>query len=285
MVSRLEKWERASEWPLLIAAVVFLVAYSWEVIADLTGLARTVTEWLMSIVWVCFAVDVAIRLRLTDDRLTWVRKHPLDLASVLLPVLRPLRALQLIAVINVFWRSVGRSLRGRITAYTVCSAALLIWVASLAVLDAERDAPGATITTVPEAVWWAFTTVTTVGYGDLSPVTATGRVIAIALMIGGITVLGVITATLASWIVSAVSDEEAEKHAVTREVNREQVADLQAEIQRLREQLTRHGQIVEEEPPDSGAVAPGAGRDRSERHEGSAGGDIGQAPLEVRAAD
>lgn len=126
-------------------------------------------------------------------------------------------------------RTAGHSLRGKIATYTGGSAVLVIRVAALAVLNAERHAAGASITDFPKALWWAFVTVTTVGYGDLSPVTTTGRVVAVALMIGGIAVLGVVTATLASWIVSGVSAEEAEEHAATRG----QVAELQDRVRRL----------------------------------------------------
>lgn len=130
---------------------------------------------------------------------------------------------------TVLLRTAGHSLRGKIATYTGGSAVLVIRVAALAVLNAERHAAGASITDFPKALWWAFVTVTTVGYGDLSPATTTGRVVAVALMIGGIAVLGVVTATLASWIVSGVSAEEAEEHAATRG----QVAELQDRVRRL----------------------------------------------------
>lgn len=130
---------------------------------------------------------------------------------------------------TVLLRTAGHSLRGKIATYTGGSAVPVIRVAALAVLNAERHAAGASITDFPKALWWAFVTVTTVGYGDLSPVTTTGRVVAVALMIGGIAVLGVVTATLASWIVSGVSAEEAEEHAATRG----QVAELQDRVRRL----------------------------------------------------
>jgi voltage-gated potassium channel len=71
----------------------------------------------------------------------------------------------------------------------------------VAVLDAERDAPDATITTFPDAVWWTLTTISTVGYGDRYPVTVEGRVVAAALMVAGIALLGVVTASIASWFV------------------------------------------------------------------------------------
>ena len=211
------------------AALAFLVAYSWEVIGDLSGPPRTVAEIVMNVAWILFAVDVLVQVCLADSRLAWLRRHLLEVLSVALPVLRPLRLLRLVALVTVLQRTAGHSLRGKIATYTAGSAALLIWVAALAVLNVERHATGAKITDFPKALWWAFVTVTTVGYGDLSPITATGRAIAVALMIGGIAVLGVVTATLASWIVSRVSAEDAAEHAATRG----QVAELQEQVREL----------------------------------------------------
>jgi voltage-gated potassium channel len=107
---------------------------------------------------------------------------------------------------------------------------LLVFVAALAVLDAERSAPGATITTFGNALWWAFVTITTVGYGDFTPITITGRLIAGALMLGGVALLGIVTATLASWIVERVAVKEEDAQAATRGEIRalaQQVARLQ----------------------------------------------------------
>src|SRR5512133_3644135 len=80
--------------------------------------------------------------------------------------------------------------------------------AALAVLDAERSSPDANISDFGDAIWWAVTTMTPVGYGDHYPVTAAGRLVAFGLMIGGIALLGTVTATLASWLVETVAAEK-----------------------------------------------------------------------------
>jgi len=72
------------------------------------------------------------------------------------------------------------------------------------------------------------------GYGDLSPVTTMGRVVAVALMIGGITLVGTVTATLASWIVQRVAEEDTASEAVTRA----QIDELRDEVRRLSNLLT-----------------------------------------------
>jgi voltage-gated potassium channel len=115
---------------------------------------------------------------------------------------------------------------------------LLIYVASLAVFDKERYQPGATINSFGKAIWWSITTVTTVGYGDVYPVTNTGRVIAVFLMIGGISLVGVVTASLASWIIQRVSETETAVQAATAA----HIDELRREIRELTQELRGRGQ-------------------------------------------
>lgn len=75
-------------------------------------------------------------------------------------------------------------------------------------LEAERFAEGSKITTFGDAIWWAIVTITTVGYGDLYPVTLLGRVIAVVLMLSGIVVIGILTAALASWLVEEIKADK-----------------------------------------------------------------------------
>ena len=79
-------------------------------------------------------------------------------------------------------------------------------------------------------MWWAITTVTTVGYGDGYPVTTTGRIVAALLMLGGISLIGAITATFASWIVERVAAEDSSHQAATAG----HIEDLRGEIRALR---------------------------------------------------
>ena len=91
--------------------------------------------------------------------------------------------------------------RGRVLVYVVGATSLLSFVAALTVLDYERRSPDANIASFGDAMWWALTTMTTVGYGDRFPVTGEGRLVAAGLMLAGIALLGVVTATMASWLV------------------------------------------------------------------------------------
>lgn len=235
----MNKWQRMTEWPLTVLALVFLLAYSWEV------LARThvsLCETTINGIWIVFIIDYVVSISLAHDRKTWFKNNLLLLISIMLPIFRPLRLLRLVAVLNVLNRTSGMAVRGRITLYVCSSVILLIYVGSLAELDVERNAPGTTITDFGKAIWWAFVTTTTVGYGDMSPVTWQGKCIAVGLMIAGIALISVITATLASWIVDRVSDE-ADKRAneteseTTRLSNN--VAELTDAVDRLRDDIAK----------------------------------------------
>ena len=213
--TKLQRWERHAEWPLAVAAVLFLVLFSRQVLVQPQGREAHIVWAVDWAIWGLFVVDYVVRLCLADNRWHWFLRHLLDFAIVTLPLLRPLRLLRLLVLIEVLQKAIGDAFRGRIVVYTVSGVVLLIYTSSLAVFDKERYLHGATINSFGKALWWSITTVTTVGYGDVYPVTNTGRVIAVLLMIGGISLVGVVTAALASWIIERVTEEESVMQAAT----------------------------------------------------------------------
>jgi voltage-gated potassium channel len=216
------RWEKATDWPLMVAAVVFLAAYALPVLdPDLPTWLLDFCRWLSWITWGIFVIDLVLRLALADERLRYLGRHWYDLLVIVLPLLRPLRLLRLIPLLSVLNRRAQNGPRGRMAIYVAGGASLLAFVAALAVLDVERSSPDANISDFGDAIWWAVTTMTTVGYGDHYPVTSIGRAVALGLMLGGIALLGTITATLASWLVENVQAEK------------EQAEDLQATIRQL----------------------------------------------------
>jgi voltage-gated potassium channel len=174
--------------------------------------------------------------RRTDDRSSWFVRNLHKLLIVALPFFRPLRLLRLVTLLSVLHRTLGDTLRGRVVTYVVGSAAMLVFVGALAVPDVEQSAPDAKIVTFGDALWWAITTITTVGYGDLYPVTPLGRIVAAALMMSGIAVLGVVTASIASWLVQRVEDT-VEAVAEAEEPVRAEMAEMVAEIVLLRREI------------------------------------------------
>lgn len=233
--ARRTRWESTLELPLTAAAVAFLAVYAWPILEPSVGTGvRGATLRVVSLsIWAVFIVDYLVRFWLSRHRARFVRQNLLDLAAVALPVFRPLRALRLVKVLGVMNRNAGDSLRGRVAVYVAGSTFLVVLVASLAMLDAERGRRGANIETLGDALWWAVSTVTTVGYGDHYPVTVEGRFIACGLMLAGIALLGVVTASFASWLIDRVSAVEEESQAATRR----DVRALTVEVAALRSAL------------------------------------------------
>lgn len=206
------RWEQRVEVPLLVLTAAFIVAYAWIVIDSqipptLEAFLRVVS-WTT---WAAFAVEFVIRICLARRRLRYVVRHWYDVLLVALPMFRPLRALRLVGMLRVLDRVFQRRLIGRTGVYIVVIAVFCIVFGALGVLDAERGAAGASITTLPDALWFAFATTTTVGYNDMTPVTSLGRLIAGALMVARVTLLGAVTATMAAWLMSAMEDRRREQ--------------------------------------------------------------------------
>lgn len=212
------------------AALLFLGAYSVQVMANIELLVVEVLIWST---WAAFVVDYVVNLALAPQRGRWFIRNLHELAIVALPALRPLRLLRLVTLLRIMHRVGGNALRGRVLTYVLGAAALLIYAGALAVLDVEENAPGSNLTTFGDALWWAMTTITTVGYGDHYPVTVLGRCVAAGLMIGGVAVLGVVTASVASWMVQSVAEEtQADLEAAEAPVH-EELRKLSAQVAQL----------------------------------------------------
>jgi voltage-gated potassium channel len=195
------RWIERTQRPLDLLAVIFLidVILIWSFPDGPPAFVRTlnVIAW---IVWACFAVDYIARLLLSVGKARFVRTHKLDLLMVLLPMLRLLR------IFLVLRRSLASVSTEKIAGSIVSIVVGAVFVSAFLMWRVEYNAPGATITTFRYALWWAVVTTTTVGYGDYTPVTIEGRLIATAVMIAGIGLIGTVSATVAAWFVRRHSE-------------------------------------------------------------------------------
>ena len=151
--------------------------------------------------------DLGFNLAKAPDRILYLKKHPLEILAVVLPFLRPLRLLRFVSFGALVFEKVNLGKSVSISFKVISTALFLTYLAGIEITLAERGNPGATIQNVCDGFWWAITTLTTVGYGDIYPTTTQGRFIAVGLMISGICVLGVISATVAAWFVRITNYE------------------------------------------------------------------------------
>lgn len=202
----LQRWERVSSWPFLVLSVVFIVVYSIRCLDPTLENAYFVAIWtVLLLIWAAFIVDYVGRLLLSEHKWEFVRHNVPELLGAAVPVFRPFRLLRELRRIPFFNRRTGAAVRARLVSYALAFVILWIYMIAITVVHAERGAPGATIVSLGDALYWAVVTIATVGYGDMVPVTTFGRVLAVLLMISGILIVGVTTATVVSYFNDTVS--------------------------------------------------------------------------------
>lgn len=209
------KWERRGQLPLLLASLLYLTAYSVHVLVP--GLSPGWHDFWLSVTfgtWTAFIVDYVVRLSLARHRWAYARRHWLDLLVLALPLLRPLRMMQVYAAAQARRPQPRLTLEGQVMALTLLTALILGYSGSLAVYRAERDAPGASIVTFGDAVWWACVTLSTTGYGDVVPVTWRGRIVGVVIMAVGVGLIGSVVGVFSSWLVQSFRErtEKARRH-------------------------------------------------------------------------
>ena len=197
-MAKIGKWERHSAIPLAALALLFLLLWSLQVLLHLTPIEWDALEAVNMFIWGLFILDFVVRFSYHTDKVKFMRNNVIELLALLLPAFRAFRMLRVITAIGMFTR-VAQSLQARVNMYIGVVLPIIIYAGALGVYEAEHDASGASILNFPDAVWWSCVTVFTVGYGDLAPVTLEGRVIAVVLMLGGVALISVVTANLASY--------------------------------------------------------------------------------------
>ena len=224
--------EDAAQAPLTALAIIMAPVVLAPYAIDLAPAADQVLIVLGYLLWAVFAVNVAIQLLLNPNRTSWLSRHWLDVAITIAPMIRPLHAAR---TLRMWWAiaagargllGVRRLLSSRRLIYILGTAGIVVSIAADLVLEAEKANPDASIHTFGDALWWAVTTVTSVGYGDKYPTTPTGRGIGIALMVLGIALFGVVTANLAGLLI------EAEENRLEQ-----QLGDVDARLRRIEDAL------------------------------------------------
>ena len=187
---------------LTFLAVAFLIAFSYPAFVDpVPSSTQTLLNIVQWVSWIAFAIDLIYGLSNAKDKRKYLKKHPLEIAAVLLPFLRPLRVMRVISFGGLAIQKVAIGRQFAITIKVLLASIFVAYISAIQITIAERTVDGSNIKNFGDGLWWAITTVTTVGYGDRYPTTTEGRLIAIALMIMGISLMGVITASVAAWFV------------------------------------------------------------------------------------
>ena len=223
---RLVAYEARTDKALDLLALLTLwivVVPPWDFGHDVEGMALTIRV----AVSVVYGIDLAIRGVLARRPVRYALTHPVMFVSVVFPPVRVIFSFRLV-------RSVFR--RGNLGRFLVVAAVLVVNGAVIVYLF-ERHAPESNIHTLGESLWWSLVTVTTVGYGDYTPVTAPGRVTACFIMGIGLLTLAVVTAQVASSFV-AQGPGKAEPDPRAEPVPEVTLAELDRRLARIEELIT-----------------------------------------------
>ena len=259
-----ERLDQLLALPMLALTVVFLADLVLPVLyPDMPPTARATLGPIDLGIWAAFLAEYLARLFVAPNRVAFILHNPLDLLLVVIPVLRPLRLVRSVTLIRAvrltrIGAGTGRVVRqsrlrlaSRAALLAAGSATIMILAASVMELDAERGAVHANITTFGDALWWAVSTITTVGYGDHYPVTAAGHAIAIVLMIVGVGMFGVVAASAAAWFISADQEEDRHQQADTLTTLTVEIAALRQTVSELSAHLASGPPTLPDEAQDA----------------------------------
>jgi len=213
---RSEELKRKFELPMLVAAMLMIPVIVIEQ-SDPHGSLKALADILNWGIWLAFVFEAAAMLYVVPDKKLWLRRHPLEVAIVIvtppflpasLEAARIFRLLRLLVLVRaaVLARRLF-SLEGLRDAAVISLVTILAGGAAFAALEKEQNL------SAWDGVWWAITTVTTVGYGDITPESNAGRAIGILVTIVGIAFGTLLTAAAAErYIEKASKDAKIDAH-------------------------------------------------------------------------
>jgi voltage-gated potassium channel len=206
--------EDATKYPMAILGLAWLVVTVVILNRDVNHPASTLLVGTLFVLWTVLLAEYVVRLVVSPDRRGYVRRRWVEPATIVLP---PLQGWHVVGIEKVTLLVHEAELRleailkhhslFRVLIAAVATLALGAWL----VLLFDQNAKGSTIHSYPDGLWWAIVTVTTVGYGDRYPVSAGGRVVASVLMLIGIGLIGILTATVASVFIKEHTDANKEE--------------------------------------------------------------------------
>lgn len=203
---------------VLILTVYVLGAIAIDTFFKLSFETSRILRIVDDLICVFFLFEFCYRFYHTKSKLKFMQWGWIDLVSSIptftffragriLRLIRLLRILRAFRTTKHFVEHIFKNKAQGAFATAATLAILLIIFSAIAILQVETD-PNSNIKTAEDALWWAYATITTVGYGDRFPVTSAGRLIGVVLMTGGVGLFGTFSGYIASWFVGGQKKED-----------------------------------------------------------------------------
>ncbi len=245
-----DRIEQITKFPLAVVGIAWLIIAITILTTEVNGSASTFLVGSLFVLWATVFVEYLVRLVVTPDRRGYLRRRWVEPVTVVVP---PLQGWHFVGIekmgllLHEGELRVEAVLRHHSLFRVLIAAAVTLFLGAWMVLLFEEKAKGSNIHSYPDALWWAIVTVTTVGYGDRFPVTAGGRTVAVILMLLGIGLIGVLTATVASVFIKEHTD-------ATKEEFKKGHADLGQQLAVISDRLSDVERRLGATPPEMAAL-------------------------------
>jgi len=245
-----DRIEQVTKYPMALLGIAWLVIAVIVLTTDINSSASTALVGTLFVLWAILLVEYVVRLVVTPDRRGYLKRRWVEPATVVVP---PFQGWHVVGIekmsllLHEGKLRVESILKHHSLFRVLIAAAGTLLLGAWLVLLFEDHAKGSNIHDYPNALWWAIVTVTTVGYGDRYPVTEGGRVVAAVLMLAGIGLIGVLTATVASVFIKEHTD-------ATKEEFKKGHADLGQQLAMISDRLADVERRLGATPADVAAV-------------------------------
>lgn len=243
---RARLWAARFEVPMLLLALWIPLQWYMELRGILPLALGRIADWL---VWLLFVLETSVLSSLVADRATYLRHNWMNLLIIvgglpliwnITPLAGVLRSLRLLLLFSLFLRfstTVRAMLRHNSIGATLGAASMVIILSGLVMAAIEP-----TVTSPWDGIWWAWVTVTTVGYGDIVPHTAAGKLFGSLLILMGVALFALMTASFSSFFIGR--DVSKVEEGIERDVSKLEHED--AEFRTVMERMSRTLSRLEE---------------------------------------
>lgn len=202
-----EKMDAILEWPMVLLTIVLIPIMAAPFLFSLSPLLKQILSYADITIWAIFYLELFLKLLVSSNRLKTLKNNWLLVIILLIPVLRIFRFVRLARILRLtrllriqyFIQHLHKNTQLLIhnLEYGLLTFLVLILLFGFVIWQVEQGSTGG-IQSLGDALWWSVITITTIGYGDIVPVTETGRIVGAIVAFAGVITFMVITARIAA---------------------------------------------------------------------------------------
>ena len=239
-----QRWAKRFEVPMILLAIWILMEWFLREKGIYSVLFDQVTDW---VIWLFFVIETVLLTSLVKDKFRYMRSNWINLFIIFLGVpllwggstyaaaLRSLRVLLIIPLLLNVFVTINRILTRNHLGTVLLVALAFTLLSGLLIAGIDPS-----IENVWQGIWWAWVTVTTIGYGDIVPQSAAGKVFGAVVILFGLGFFSLLTASFSAYFVSRgemeIEEEEIEEISQLKDIER-RIDIMEKTLQRIENRL------------------------------------------------